>query len=96
MAYRIFYTPEALEDLESIVEIAKANHPSAAPKFANALVKYVDLLVPFPRLGAPVPKRQGVFKMLEHPILIYHRLVEEQRQVNILHFWHAAQIPPGF
>jgi plasmid stabilization system protein ParE len=96
MAYRIFYTPEALEDLEIIVEFIRADNPSAALKFGTALLNHVDLLASFPRLGAPVPKRPGVFEMLHNPIRIYYRLVKEQRQVDILHFWHAARTPPVY
>jgi toxin ParE1/3/4 len=94
MAYRIFYTPEALEDLETIIEFIRADNPSAALKFGTGLLNHVNLLASFPRLGAPVRRKPGVLEMLHNPIRVYYRIVEERKQIDILHFWHAARTPP--
>ena len=58
MAYRIFYTSDALEELESILEFIRADNPSAAERFGTGLLNHVDLLASFPRLGAPVPESE--------------------------------------
>ena len=94
MAYRILYTSEALEELETILEFIRADNPSAAQRFGTGLLNHVDLLASFPRLGAPVPGRPDVFEVLHNPIRVYYRIVAEREQIDILHFWHAARIRP--
>ena len=56
MAYQIFYTEDALSDLESILEYIRADNPRAAERFGTALLNHVDLLKTFPKLGSPVEK----------------------------------------
>jgi plasmid stabilization system protein ParE len=94
MAYRILYTYDALEELETILEFIRADNPSAAERFGTGLLNHVDLLSSFPRLGAPVPGRPGVFEVLHNPIRVYYRVAAEREQIDILHFWHSARIRP--
>ena len=94
MAYRILYTSDALEELEILLEFIRADNPSAAQRFGTGLLNHVDLLSSFPRLGAPVPGRPGVFEVLHNPIRIYYRIVADRTQIEVLHFWHASRIKP--
>jgi plasmid stabilization system protein ParE len=95
VAYRILYTEDALEDLQAVLDYIVFDNPQAAERFGTALLNHVDLLRSFPRLGAPVPKRPGVRKMLHNPIRIYYRVHEPKRQIEILHFWHGARSLPS-
>ena len=94
MDFKIRITEEALADFEEILDYSWANFPSAAERFGNALLNHVELLLRFPRLGAPVPRRRGIRIILHTPVRIYYRLHEERKLVEILHFWHGSRRNP--
>ena len=94
MAYQIYYTEDALVDLEIILEYIRADNPPAAERLGTALLAHVDLLRYFPRLGTAVPRRRGVRRILHTPVLIYYRLYDDKGLVEILHFWHGSRKDP--
>ncbi len=94
MAFKIFYTEDALADLEAILDWVRDENPAAVERFGNALLNHVDLLGTFPHIGSPVKRRPGVRKILHTPVRIYYRIQERRRVVEILHFWHARRQPP--
>ena len=60
VAYQIFYTEDALEDLQAVLDYILFDNPKAAERFGTARLNHVNLLKAFPRMGAPVPKRPEV------------------------------------
>ena len=94
MAYKIFFTEDALVDLEIILDYIRADNPGAAERFGTALINHVEILQDFPRLGVPVPGRPGVRKILHSPVRVYYRLYEDKKLIEILHFWHVSRQPP--
>ena len=96
MDYKIFFTEDALVDLEIIPDYIRDDNPGAAERFGVALLNHVDLLQNFPRLGVLVPRRPGVRKILHSPVRIYYRVYEDKRLIEILHFWHVARKDPSF
>jgi toxin ParE1/3/4 len=94
VAYKILYTEEALADLEVILDFIRSDNPAVAERFGTALLNHIELLQNFPRIGAPVPKRAGVRKILHSPVRVYYRLHEDNRLIEILHLWHGARQDP--
>jgi toxin ParE1/3/4 len=94
VAYKILFTEDALGDLENILEYIRADHEGAAETFGMALLKHVELLQNFPRIGTPVAQRPNVRKLLHSPVRIYYRLDERKNLIEILHFWHGAKREP--
>lgn len=95
MAHKVFFTEDALVDLEGILDYIRADNPAAAERFGTSLLNHIDLLRNFPRIGIPLSGRPGVRKILHSPVRIYYRLHENRELVEILHFWHSARKPPG-
>jgi len=89
--FQIVVSRSAKRDLLQIVDYIRRDNPSAAERFAAAILNHVEMLARFPRMGEPVEKRPGVRKLLHTPVRIYYRIDEEQNRVEILHFWHAAR-----
>ena len=45
--------------------------------------------------GGPVRRRPGVRKLVLRPYLIFYRVDDAARRVDVLRFWHGAQDPRG-
>ena len=93
MDYRLLYTQRALNDLAEIIGYIAEDDPDSASRFGTALLDHVDLLTRFPRLGNAVRKRSPVRKLLHSPLLVYYRVDEKKRLIEILHFRHGARMP---
>lgn len=94
MDYRILFTQKALTDLAGLIRRIAEDDPDAASRFGNALLNHVDLLSRFPRMGTAITQRSRVRKLVHSPVVVYYRLLEEQRAVEILQFRHGAQKSP--
>jgi plasmid stabilization system protein ParE len=85
----------ALEDLEQIVEYSWANFPATAERFGTAILNHLEVLGSYPYIGSPVTGHPHVRQLVHTPIVIYYRIHEERKAVEILHFWHGQRRPPG-
>ncbi len=94
MAYKIFFTEDALRDLEDILDYIRLDNEAAADFFGSALLDYLEILKDFPHIGSSVFERPGVRKILHSPIRIYYRINERRKLVEILHFWHGSKMGP--
>lgn len=94
MDYRVLYTQRALNDLAHIIGQIAEDHAEAVSRFGNSLLDHVDLLARFPRIGSVIRKRTSVRKLLHSPFLIYYRVRDDERVVEILHVRHSARKPP--
>jgi len=92
--FQVRISDPALADFEDILEYSWANFPATAERFGNALLNHVDLLRSFPYIGSPVFGRPGVRQLVHTPILIYYRVFESAKAVEILHFWHSSRRDP--
>jgi toxin ParE1/3/4 len=95
VAYKIFFTEDALVDLEILLDYIRTDNSVAARRFGTALLNHVELLQHFPRLGVLVPDRPGIRKMFHSPVRIYYRLNEAKGLIEILHFWHGSRRDPN-
>lgn len=55
MAYKIFFTEDALSDLAVVLDYISADNPSAAEQLGTSLLNHVELLQSLPRIGVPIP-----------------------------------------
>ena len=92
MDFQVRISKAALADFAEILNYSWVNFPSAAERFGNALLDHVELLKRFPYIGSPVEGLSGVRQLVHTPILIYYRVHEERKLVEILHFWHGSRI----
>ena len=94
MDFQVRITDPALVDFEDILEYSWTHFPATADRFGNALLNHADLLKKFPYIGSPVDRRPGVRQLVHTPILIYYRVQDRIRAVEILHFWHGSRRDP--
>ena len=95
MDYRLLYSQKSLNDLDEIFGHIAEEDAEAASRFGTSLLDHVDLLGRFPRLGAVIGKRSGVRKLLHSPLLVYYRIDEDKRLIEVLHVRHGARKQPG-
>jgi plasmid stabilization system protein ParE len=94
MGWKIIYAPTAIERLEAIVTLIAKDKPDAAKRMGLRLIERTELLAEFPELGRPFRKRRYVRRLLCKPYIIYYQLNREQNTVEIMDFWHSAQLDP--
>jgi plasmid stabilization system protein ParE len=83
---------EAVEDLKNIVAYIASENPSAAEALGHELLDAAMSLESLPNRGSRVKKRRGLLKLIHGQYLIYYRIQEQKRIVEIVAFKHAAQI----
>ena len=94
MGWKVILSPWAIERLEEIVRHIARDNPDAAERLGQRLLDRVELLAEFPELGRPYRKRRHVRQLSYPPYLIYYRLRQKAKVVEILDFWHAARRNP--
>ena len=93
MDYRLLYSQRSLNDLDEILGHIAEEDADAASRFGTSLLDHIDLLSRFPRLGGVIRKRSRVRKLLHSPLLVYYRLDEDKRLIEIVHVRHGARKP---
>ena len=93
MDYKVILSPLALADLEAIVCYIAAHNPAAAGRLGTRLLDQAETLCRLPHRGGPVRRRPGVRKLVLRPYLIFYRVDDPARRVDVLRFWHGAQDP---
>jgi toxin ParE1/3/4 len=93
MDFKVFLSPEALSDLESIVAYIAPHDPGVAERMGNHLVDAALSLNTLPERGRVVPEfhqtdlREVVFRSYR----IIYRVSTKDKSVEIVRFWHAAR-----
>ena len=93
MGYKVVLSPLALEDLGKIVAYISQNDPPAAERLGHRLLDQAETLRYLPNRGGNVRQRPGVRKLVSGAYLIFYRVNESARCVEVLRFWHGAQDP---
>jgi plasmid stabilization system protein ParE len=89
--YRLVYTEKAVNDFAEVFRHISDDGPVAASSFGRSLKDHFGLLTRFPHMGGTIRKRMGVRKLVYSPYLIYYRVHEGERLVEVLHIRHGAQ-----
>jgi plasmid stabilization system protein ParE len=94
MDYQVVFSRQADRDLEAIVRFLAQKNPSAAERLGHSLIDTALSLATLPRRGAPVRGRAGWRRILHRPwFVIFFRVDDAQRQVEVARFWDARQDP---
>jgi len=82
----------AHDSLREIVSYVSTDNPTAAEKLGNELVDQALRLESLAFRGSRVRKRPGYLKLVHGNYLIYYRIKQEEKIVEVLRFIHGAQI----
>ncbi|HWM26195.1 MAG TPA: type II toxin-antitoxin system RelE/ParE family toxin [Chthoniobacterales bacterium] len=93
MDFKVIFQPLALDDLEGIVRHVAEKDLQAANRLGMSLLDRAEALAQFPERGGNVRSRPGVKKLVRVPYLIFYRVDNARRCVDVLRFWHGAQNP---
>lgn len=94
MGWNVALTERALQDLEQVVAFLARKSPSAAERLGLKLVETVFALDQMPYRGKPLRGRPGYRRVLHPPrYLVFYRLDEAQRAVEVVRIWDARQDP---
>jgi plasmid stabilization system protein ParE len=92
--YRVTLAAQADRDLEQIVRFLAQKNPKAAERLGNALLDDALTLAQLPRRGGEVRNRSGYRRIVHRPwFLIFYRVDETQRLVEVARVWDARQDP---
>jgi len=96
MGYRVILTARADSDLEEVVRFLAGKNPAAARRLGHALLDDALSLTQLPRRGMGVPERAEYRRILHRPwFLIYYRINEQSRLIEVVRIWDARQDPSG-
>jgi toxin ParE1/3/4 len=90
--YVVFILEEALEDLTTIVAHISAENVAAAETLGNELIDEAMSLELMPYRGSVVKKQPALRKLIHGNYLVYYRIKEPEKAVEIVSFVHGAQI----
>ncbi len=89
---KLRFTPRATQDLIGIADYVREHSPQGALRVRAAILKSLQNLVRFPRLGRQ-QKVEGVRKLVtrRYPYLVYYTVDEAAGEVIILTIQHPAR-----
>jgi plasmid stabilization system protein ParE len=93
VVYRIALTDTAEADLEAAVAFLAQRSPEAAERIGMELVGVVFSLDLLPYRGSPVSARPGLRRLLHRDYLIYYRINEPGRLVEVVRVWDGRKNP---
>ena len=96
MAYRIFWTPIAVQDLRGVCDFISQDNPAAAKRFGEELIKQAEAMGLFPQGGRMVPEKKD--PLIRETIVGSYRLIyrvdDANKIVAIARIWHSARGTP--
>lgn len=90
--YKVLLRRTAHDSLREIVSHVSNDNPAAAEKLGRELLDQALSLESSPFRGSRVRKRAGYLKLVHGNYVIYYRIKEEEKIVEVLRFVHGAQI----
>jgi toxin ParE1/3/4 len=90
--YSVVLSNQAIKNLTGIVEYIAADNPDAAEKTGFELVNIAMSLGSMPYRGSKVKKRRGVLKLIHGNYLLYYRVDERKRTVQVISVKHGGKI----
>ncbi len=96
MDYKLIWAEEALTDFEAIITHVAQTNPRAAEKLGNAMIRHIEVLSTFPRIGPRHPKaaHEGIREILSGKYRILYKVDDQLKSVEIVKIWHGAQDEP--
>jgi plasmid stabilization system protein ParE len=97
MDYRVVFSGHADRDLESVVRFLAQKNVVAAERLGHALGDDALSLAKLPQRARAVRARPGYRRLVHGPwFLIFYRVNEQGRMVEIARIWDARQDPAFF
>lgn len=98
MAFKIIWTEQALDDLQSIVLFIAQENNTVAESFGFRLMSKVDLLAKFPEIGRVVPEKndETIREVVLRPYRIIYQVLSEKQMIAVIRVWHGARGEPEF
>lgn len=98
MDYQLDWTERARSDLREIVGVISADRPSAVPGWGEDLFRHVEVLATFPLIGPLIPPVSSLptRRIVFGDYLIFYRVHQEPKRVELLTIWHGARGLPDF
>ena len=95
MAYRIFWTPIAVQDLRDICDFISRDNPAAAQRIEE-LIKQSEAMAVFPQSGRLVPEKKDplIRETIVGSYRIIYRVDESKKVVALARIWHSARGTP--
>ena len=96
MAFKIIWSEQARDDLQSIVLFIAQDNPPAAESFGYLLMSKVDVLAQFPQLGrlAPEENDETIREIVFRSYRIIYKVLAEKQIIGIARIWHGARGEP--
>jgi toxin ParE1/3/4 len=95
MAYRVNITARAERDLERLYKELEAEHSGAALNWYRGLQDAIVSLEEYPNRCPTTPEsvilRHLLYGRRPHIYRVIYRVMEKQKQVNVLHIRHGAR-----
>jgi plasmid stabilization system protein ParE len=91
VAYKVLFSDDSLIAFDDILSFIQQDNAAAAEEFGKALLNHVALLSNFPRIGEAVRGRPGFRKLLHSPVLIYYRIHEDRKMVEVIQIRHGSR-----
>jgi len=79
-----------------LVRYIAADDPIAAERFGNAIIREVEVITSFPRIGRMVPEigNEMVREIILTPYRIVYELDDSAEQIAVIRVWHGARGKP--
>jgi toxin ParE1/3/4 len=96
--YKLEWTDRARDDLREIVGVIATARPSAVASWGDGLFRQIEVLASFPLIGPVVPRVSTLptRRIVVGDYLVFYRVLENPRTVQILTLWHGARGLPDF
>jgi toxin ParE1/3/4 len=91
VAFRLEITSQALRDLKSIGQYLRSEETSGADEFAQRLLERAHSLIMFPYRHGVWAVQRNIRKVPFGAYIIFYKIYEDDRVVEILRFWHSAR-----
>ncbi len=97
MEFKIIWTEPALADLEAIRDYIATANPEAAERIGWDIIRHVELLGSFPHIGPIYPRgsKGTTREIISGNYRIFYRVIEPQKEVQVLTIWHGARDEPN-
>jgi plasmid stabilization system protein ParE len=93
MDFKVGLTDEAIADLGGIVEFIARESRDVAARVGEELLATAESLGELPSRGSPVKGRPHLRKIFRWRFVIYYRVREAEKVVDVLRIWDASQAP---
>jgi plasmid stabilization system protein ParE len=96
MAYGIFWTPIAVQDLRDICDFISRDNPVASQRMGEELIKQAETMALFPQSGRMVPEKRN--PLIRETIVGSYRIIyqvdDANKVVALARIWHSARGTP--